>query len=141
MSAVDTRLKAILKTGGYETDIGANVFDWLAESLEETDLPALIYRDVSVETEVVNFQQFVHRMAIKIMVAVQSSTPMTEIRKILADIDEAIGVDYTWGGLALFTEREGDESGVEIADKKYAGCQVSFLVTFRTLGWDDYTKQ
>jgi hypothetical protein len=140
IDAIDTRMKAILITGGYETNIGQNVFDWRAEPLEEDDLPALIYRDLSVETEVVSFATFVHKMVFSIMVACASSTPMTTIRKIIADIDKAVGVDHTWGGLALMTERISDESGVEINERKYAGCQIVFNVIFRTLAWNDYTK-
>lgn len=140
ISALDARLKAILITGGYETDIGENVFDWRAESLEEDDLPALIYRDVSVESGVDTMASFFHRMVVNILVAVQSSTPMTEIRKIIADIDKAIGVDHTYGNLALMTERISDESGVEIDEKKFAGCQIVYAITFRTSGWNDYVK-
>jgi hypothetical protein len=129
-----------LTSGGYETNIGAHVWDWRAESLEETDLPALIYRDVTVETDTDTFISFLHKMMVNVMVAVQTATPMTEIRKIIADIDKAIGVDHTWGNIALMTERISDESGVEIDEKKFAGCQIVFAITFRTLGWNDYVK-
>ncbi len=140
LSAIDTRLKAILVASGYATDIGTNVHDWKVDPIEEDDLPILLYRDISVATEIVNFNCFAHRMTVNISVAVTNSTPMTEIRKLIADLDKAIGVDETWGGLALFTIRIGDESSVEIGEKKFAGCQVNFEVTFRTLGWNDYTK-
>lgn len=140
MSAIDTRLKEILVSGGYETNIGLNVFDWRNEPLEEGDLPALIYRDVACATEITSLNHFVHRLSINILAAVSGSTPMATIRKIIADIDEAIGKTPTWGGYALNTERISDESEIQIGDKKYAGCQISILVTFRTLGWDDFTK-
>jgi hypothetical protein len=140
IDAVDARLKAILVSNGYETDVGSNVFDWHAEPLEEDDLPALIYRDTSVETTVDTIASFSHRMILSIMAAVTSSTPMTTIRKIIADIDKAIGVDHTFGGLALMTERISDESGIEINERKYAGCQIVYAITFRTSGWNDYVK-
>jgi len=140
ISALDTRLKAILTTGGYETNIGVNVFDWRSESLEESDLPALIYRDISAETTIDTMASFAHKMTLNILVAVQNSTPMAEIRKIIADIDKAIGVDHTYGNLALMTERISDESGVEIDEKKFAGCQIVYVITFRTSGWNDYVK-
>jgi hypothetical protein len=65
---------------------------------------------------------------------------MTTIRKIIADIDKAIGVDHTFGNLALMTERISDEAGVEIDEKKYAGCQIVYAITFRTSGFNDYVK-
>jgi hypothetical protein len=140
IDALDARLKAILVTNGYETDIGQNVFDWLAEPLEEDDLPALIYRDTSVETTIDTIASFAHKMILNIMVAVANSTPMTTIREIIADIDKAIGVDHTFGNLALMTERISDEAGVEIDEKKYAGCQIVYAITFRTSGFNDYVK-
>ncbi len=140
ISAIDTRLKSILIAGGYETDIGQNVWDWRAESLEEDNLPALIYRDTGTETEFGTFTTFTHKMTVNIMVAVSSTTPMTTIRKIIADIDRAIGMDDTWGGLALMTIKISDESQVEIDEVKFAGCQVVIEITFRTTAWNDYTQ-
>jgi hypothetical protein len=140
ISALDTRLKAILVTGGYETNIGSNVFDWKANSLEDADLPALIYKDITVETNIDSFASFAHRMTIQVIVVVQSSTPMTETRKAMADVDKAIGVDHTFGNLALMTERTGDESGVELEERRFAGCQIVYVITFRTSCWNDYVK-
>lgn len=140
IDAIDLRMKDILVSNGYETDIGANVEDWLPEGLESGDLPALIYRDITVETENDTFKTFTHRMVVEIMVAVSSSTPAKVIRKIIADIDKAVGIDHTWGGLALTTDRNGDEMGVEIAEQKYAGCRIIYTVTFRTEGFNDYVK-
>lgn len=140
ITKIDTRLKTILITNGYETDIGANVFDWRAESLEEDDLPALIYRDVQCLTEISTlYPSFNNQMTVILLAVVTSDTPMTTIRKIIGDIDKAIGTDDRWDGLVLLTQRTGDESGVEIEEKKYAGCQMTMMVTFRTLGWNDYT--
>lgn len=140
ISALDARLKAILVAGGYQTNIGANVFDWKADSLEDADLPALIYKDISVETTIDSIASFAHRMTVQVIVAVQSATPMAEIRKAIADIDKAIGVDHTFGNLALLTERIGDESGVEIEERRFAGCQIIYAITFRTSCWNDYVK-
>lgn len=140
ISALDTRLKAILVTGGYETNIGSNVFDWKANSLEEEDLPALIYKDISVETNIDSLASFAHRMTVQVIVVAQNSTPMTEIRKAMADVDKAIGVDHTFGNLALLTERIGDESGIELEERRFAGCQIVYSITFRTSCWNDYVK-
>jgi hypothetical protein len=112
----------------------------LSETPSEDDLPIVDYKDISVSTEVSSFEHFVHEMSLIIRAAVKSGTPMVVIRQIIADIDKAIGVDHTYGNLALTTTRIGDESGVQIGDQVFAGCQINFTITFRTLGWDDYTK-
>jgi len=140
ITSVDARFKTVLVTNGYQTDVGANVFDWRAEALEEGDLPALIYRDTVCSTEISNISSYTHKMTVEIIAVVANDTPMAIIRNIIADLDKAIGVDDRWGGLAVLTERTGDESGIEIDDKKYAGCRVTMVITFRTLGWNDYVQ-
>jgi hypothetical protein len=140
ITALDARLKAILKAGGYATDAGKNVYDWRTETIPEDFLPALIYRDISCETEITGLEVFTHSLKIMIVIAASGSTSMAEIRKMLADIDKAIGTDLTWGGLALLTARIGDESLVDTEENKFSGCQTIVMVTFRTRGWDDYTK-
>jgi hypothetical protein len=140
ITSVDARFKTVLVTNGYQTDVGANVFDWRAEALEEGDLPALIYRDTVCSTEISNISSYTHKMTVEIIAVVANDTPMAIIRNIIADLDKAIGVDDRWGGLAILTERTGDESWIEIDDKKYAGCRVTVVITFRTLGWNDYVQ-
>lgn len=140
ISSVDTRFKTILTTNGYQTDIGANVFDWRAEALEDSNLPALIYRDIQCSTEISNISSYTHKMTVEAIAVVANDTPVAIIRQIIADIDEAIGVDDRWGNLAVLTERISDESGIEIDDKKYAGCRITMVITFRTLGWNDYVQ-
>jgi hypothetical protein len=140
ITSLDARLKTILVANGYQTDVGANIFDWRAEALEESDLPALIYRDTLCNTEISNISSYTHRMTVEIIAVVANDTPMAIIRNIIADIDKAIGVDDRWGNLAVLTERTGDESGVEIDDRKYAGCRLTVVITFRTLGWNDFVQ-
>ena len=140
VSAIDARLKGILISGGYETNAGQHVFDWRVEETEEDVLPALIYRDTTVESSVDSFSAHAHKMTVTILALATDSTPMAEIRKIIADVDKAIGVDHTWGNLAIMTERVGDTSEIEMAEKKYAASQITIAVTFRTVAWDAYTK-
>jgi hypothetical protein len=140
ITSLDARLKTILVANGYQTDVGANIFDWRAEALEESDLPALIYRDTLCNTEISNISSYTHRMTVEIIAVVANDTPMAIIRNIIADIDKAIGVDDRWGNLVVLTERTGDESGVEIDDRKYAGCRLTVVITFRTLGWNDFVQ-
>jgi hypothetical protein len=137
---MDSRFSAILTTGGYETNIGTNVVDWPVEPFTDEELPVLTYKDVTVETEVESFVGFANRMTVIITAAVTSTTPMAQIRKIIADVDKAIGIDQTWGGLALMTERVGDESEATIQEKKFTGCSITVVVTFRNIAWNDYTQ-
>ena len=140
ISSLDVRLKTILVANGYQTDVGASVFDWRAEAFEEGDLPALIYRDTVCSTEISNISSYTHSMTVEVIAVVANETPMAIIRQIIADLDKAIGVDDRWGNLAVLTQRTGDESGVEIDEKKFAGCRMTMVITFRTLGWNDYTQ-
>ena len=50
MSALDARLKTITVLNGYASDAGDNVFDWREDPLQDDELDALEYRDISCET-------------------------------------------------------------------------------------------
>ena len=140
IDALDTRMKGILSASGYETDIGLSVQDWPAGLIEDSKLPVLIYRDVSCENAIDTLVTFSHKLMVEIDALVNDDTPVETVRKIIADIDKAIGIDDQWGGIALLTERVSDQFRVELKERVYAGCKVVVVITFRTKGWDDYTQ-
>ncbi len=140
IDALDTRLRTILTAGGYETDLGSNVFEWRATALQESELPGLIYRDIScepVENTASLYQEFFLNIEVEI-ITVSGSTTASQIRKMIADVYKAIGTDDKWGGLALGTFSDGDEMNIEQAEKIIGGATVSFHVHFATVEWDPY---
>lgn len=141
INAVDTRFKTILVSGGYETDLGQNVFEWRTAALPVANLPGIVLRDpeCSVSSDVaIGQHEYELKVEAEINVAEGSSTP-GEIRKMIADVIKAIGVDITWGGLAQRTEPIEDTINMDQKEKIIGGALVSFLIIYRTNAWNAYT--
>src|SRR3990170_3357246 len=51
MTAIDTRLKLITITNGYETNAGNNVYEFWDIALEDDELPAIIWRDGAEDSD------------------------------------------------------------------------------------------
>ncbi len=142
INAVDARLKTILVTGGFETDLGKNVFAWRSEPLQASELPGLIYRDVSQEVsdDEAAIGQHEYELTVEVEIIAQSgATTGSQLRKMIADVIKAIGVDITWGALAQRSNPVSDSINFEQAEKVIAGALVTFTIIYRTNQWDAYT--
>lgn len=141
--AVSARLALIKTVNGYETDLGLKVFEWRVAEIPESDLPAAVYRDIGCDTsdsEGSSMGYHLHSLNMEIELFASGSTSPATMRKMIADVFKAIGVDDTWGGLALTTRPQGDKADVEQEEKKFTNTLVSIVVEFETLAWDAYTQ-
>jgi hypothetical protein len=141
-TALDTGLKTILVANGYNTNLGANVFEWRTAPFELTDLPGVIWRDISEDdsnatTGTIGYHNHDLKIELKISAASGSVTP-AEIRKLLADVQRMIGVDPTWGKLALRTSPVSNEIDVEQAEKIIGGITIAIVITYQTKKWNPY---
>lgn len=144
MTAVAARLAGILVASGYETNLGENVFEWRDPSLQASELPALVYRDISDDRiEILDLMgadshtQMGLTCEIELHGSEGSTTPAT-LRSMIADVISAIGTDMTWGGLALFTEYLSDETSVGQADKIMGMTTVRIRINYIMKVWDAY---
>lgn len=141
INAVDTRLKTIKIVNGYETDIGLNVNRWKATAVESDKTEELIYRDISEEITAENTVIGRHEHTLHIeaeIITKAGSISDNQIRKMIADMDKAIGVGETWGGLAQRTIPEGNEMSIRQMDKIIGGAMVRFAIIYRTNRWNPY---
>lgn len=97
VSAIITRLQDISIANGYKTDIGTNVEDWRVD-WQQDELPAISVCDMVAEN---NFehsatQQTIRQLPIQIRIFTASSTPAADLRKMIADVEQAIRVDDRW---------------------------------------------
>lgn len=142
-SAVDARLRTILVSGGYNTDLGENVFEWRATPFEINGLPAMDWRDISeVDSNASTGRDGYHNHALTFQLRVltaKGKTTANEIREILADIVKAVSVDQTWGGLAIRTDPVSNEMEVEEAERIIGGITVTLTITYQTKKWNPYT--
>ncbi len=144
INAIDSRLKLITIANGYETNIGGKVFEWRAVPVEEIDLPCIIYRDLSSVNSVLTigiggYHESNLNIEVEVICAAGSVTPST-IRKMLADVIKAIGVDATWSGLASSTDPVSDAITIEQNEKIIGGANITFTITYRTKRWDAYNQ-
>jgi hypothetical protein len=135
VDAVETRFKGIKIASGYHTDVGNNVFVYRDADIEAQELPALNIRDYRTKridevTDATSYDNWDLYFEIELVCAAGSLT-ITQVRQIIADVTKAIGVDQTWGALALFTWLQGDEIFMRQEDKKVGGAIINFYVRYR----------
>ena len=136
MDKVDARLKLIKTTGGYKTNIGSHVFDWLTRDLADSDLDALIYRDKANSISAGTQKLFENRVSVEIEVKSKSaSTTAKQVRMMIEDVYKAIGTDETWGGLAQKTNVSGDSIEIEQGEKVVGSGTINIEIEYRTAKW------
>lgn len=130
MTAVGTRLGTITLANGYVTNLGTNVSYWHDLPLEYAQ-EALVYRDESQDYSQANRVQdcLLH---VELEAVVLGATRAGDA---LSDLIRAIGVDATWGGLAVSTQLVRDEIAVETDGREVAQVLLQFDIAYRTPLW------
>lgn len=141
------RFTGILAAAGYKTDLGKNVHLWrdtseAAAPFGDNELPAANIWDTDNKTEPTTFatRKHTHRLTIEVELRPITTEVDKNLRRMIADIAKAIGVDRTWGGLARDTEPFEDKSGLQHAAKVIAGCSYKFVIVYETIAFDPYNK-
>src|SRR3990172_8463350 len=134
MTAIDTRLKLITVTNGYETNAGNNIYEFWDIALEDDELPAIIWRDGAEDSELLVNTTQDRTMTVELVLQALGVTAPAILRKLIADVEKAIAVDNTWGGLVIFTSVMNvvDTFDVEHKDRRIGACRTRFTVLNRT---------
>ena len=138
IDAIETQLGTILTTNGYETNLGSNIFVWKPEPFAATEVPGA---DIQDQEETIDLAVWLHEHSLTLAVKVVGSgtTVTADLRKYIADVTKAVGVDLTWGSLAQDTAFSGtDLIEVEVNDKVRMGVQMNFTVQYNTAPFDPY---
>ena len=136
-TAIDTALRTIQKSVGYETDLGNHVFEWRSTPLEEGELPALIWRDTDEPVED-TIGAHLHRMVLEVeLLAAGNASPAT-LRKMIADVVTLIGANLTWGGLAEDTKPQIETIAVDQESRRLAGASLKFEILYTTGRFNPY---
>ena len=144
MSAVVAGMKNILEENGYNSDLGANVFEWRPKIIdpsgsgyvptEQDELPALHVRDpldkaVTIEQD----GSEDHELTLELEIAHEGGAAGAAMRGQIADVRKAIGVDVTWGGLASDTSREMTAETIRVqADRTFFRTLIRTKITYTT---------
>ena len=134
MTAIDTRLKLITVTNGYETNAGNNVYEFWDVALEDDELPAIIWRDGAEDSDLLVNTTQDRTLTVELILQTLGATAPAILRKLIADVEKAILVDNTWGGLVIFTSVMNviDTFDVEHKDRRIGACRTRFTVLYRT---------
>jgi hypothetical protein len=148
----ESKLQGISIAAGYQTNVGANVHEWLAAPLMESNLPALIWRDLDEPIEEHTRFSSRHQRSLHMQVEIVGSgaTSPREYRKLLADVEQAIKAgqleDGTWWAnasgesLALRTRPRMSRLVVEQESLKIAGGFYECFIDYVTLDFDQYAN-
>jgi hypothetical protein len=141
MVAMAARLVMILTTGGYHTDIGSHVFVWRdteQKPLGLTEVPGIVYQDLVDTYEPYTFGVDLHALKIDIRIAVLGTALEIIIRQAVADLEKAVHIDRTWGGIAIDSFLENNEMTIEHLENKVGMIQVPLMVWYTTVSGDAY---
>lgn len=145
--SVITRLKTIVSAAAaYETNIGSQVFAWrdtTTNPFTEVELAtgALNVRDprhVVEQGGPAVIGKHHHTLSINVEGAVALGTEAAQVRKMMADITKAIGVDRHWSGIAYDTAPGEDQILVAQNGTAITGFSYNFSIEFRTGNYDPY---
>jgi hypothetical protein len=138
IDAIDIRLKTILISNSYNTDIGNSVFHWRNTNLTEADLPGIIYRDSAVNDKEENAITggWITKFLIEIVgFDTLAGTTPARMRLITQDIYDAIRVDDLWGGLVHDTTPVSDEIDIQNKDKISGMASVIIEIDYLASKW------
>jgi len=99
ISAVINRMEGISVDDDYETDLGERVRDWEV-NFQDEELPVLSVCDTVGDINFVNDNldapSQVHKLPVLLRVFCKSDTRAADLRKMMADLIRAVGVDPNW---------------------------------------------
>lgn len=141
VNAIETRFKTILVVGGYRTNLGDNVHVWRLSDWAKDEAPGVDIRDTDWDSDETGQGLHDHGLLIEVYVEAGGGTSPASVREMAADVLQAIGVDDTWGGLAIQT-RPGKPTGgksnefqVGRGGHTYTAALMRFQVHYRTAAW------
>jgi len=135
VDAIKTRFEGITVANGYSFDI--DVFKERKTQICHEELPALVFMDTGISEAEGSIGGFRWHLNILVWLSAEGGTSNDDIRKMLADVYKAVGSDYTWGGLALYTmQPEGDEIFLDHEGNKITGAQVKLKIVYDAPPWE-----
>lgn len=137
VTALDTLLKTIKVVNGYQTNAGLNVFEWRGTPLEQTDLPAILFRDTTdpIDSEGVT-DRADHLLTVELAMYAAGSTAPASSRVLIEDVLKALGSSPTLGVAAVYDMRPAASNLVaEHEGIRLAAASLTIQIRYRTSRW------
>ena len=138
LSNIKQRMQLISEANGYHADI-SDVSVWRVTPYANNDLPAINIRDLQ-ETEVSEERKggvTKHQMTVEIEATCAGNTTASDLRMLIADIENAIRQDERWSGLAIKTLPKKNEFVIAQDKQKIGGVLVNVVVEYLTLRFQE----
>jgi hypothetical protein len=138
ITALETRLKTIKTTAGYQTNVGNTVSVWRGNSFNPSELPALNIKYAAepdqIDSEGLSGPKNVwnRSLPVGITAVVKGGTAIADVEKIIADVWKAIGTDNSFGGKAMYTNPESDTIIEEQEERLITGAIMLMKIEYRT---------
>lgn len=143
MANLFTRLQAVKKANGYQTDFGLNGWRWKSSPFDPTDLPGFNLKDVSCQftPRVSKRHGWTLTVDVEIGLAAGLNTP-DELSRAEADVYTVIAQDPRFSALGFDTTCQTDPVESEFIvvqeEKLLAGVRVRLAVYFTTGMWNPF---
>ena len=141
VDVLDTRLKTILTSKGYKTNLGNNVFRWRDMDANpfdpDTELPGINYADSDHDPIQTSHgpESVEHGLMIEMVLMANTED---EIRLARADISVAMGADIRFSDLAQDLSLEVDASNVAHDGDKIWSTKMTYIIIYTTGRFDPY---
>ncbi len=135
------RFALVTVANGYLTNAGAKLREWQTTPLDESELTTLLVRDTvaTVQPDPNGPNSSRHTWSQQIIVDAvlqESAQNAVEARKTISDINKAVRVDQTWGGLARRSDQVNEKIMLDKPGGRVAGVQVIFNVITSRRPWE-----
>jgi hypothetical protein len=135
VDAVKTRFAAITVENEFDTNLGNSLHEWRTEQFEDSELPGINLRDESEPVSYASKSSGSVLRQLKIgadLVFQEEDVSASLARAGLADVERAIALDPSWGGLARLTIMNEsrlmtDERGIWLG-----GARITFTIEYFT---------
>jgi hypothetical protein len=136
IDAVVARMKTILTTNGYITNVGEHVWEWKTTPYGPKDRPGLSVREpvTNVTAQCDAYVDWAMELEIEI-VAEDAALTAAQLRSMKEDIYKAIGTDEYWGNLAARTHPVSDEAELVQEDTVLGAGLVKIKILYKTPRW------
>lgn len=139
MTNLKSRLQGITVAGGYETGVGARVYEWREYAIEESEMPAIVIRDREMSYPEPGYNVHDNVLTVTISTYAGGTTTTEDLRKVRGDIINCISKDLTFGGYAYDVE-PGGEVMTQIHEETRSGDDdYTIMIKYHTPAWNPYT--
>jgi hypothetical protein len=135
VTAFENRMKGILKSAGYATNLGLSVHSWRTMEFSIAELPGITFRDPENAQSRFGSGMNTNKLTLDLEIHPAAGCTISDAYAILGDIYKACAVDDLWGNLADDSWPESDTIEMEQHDRIIATIKMSIVIEYTSVKW------